>query len=99
MTLSLEPVAKVRESSLKLTDMTEPTLVVAMATALASVGAAMLEKLTEENTTGADEPPQAVWLIPTPAKAADSGSKGTPESACKMERRERLEVFDMGTLN
>jgi hypothetical protein len=65
--------------SLKLTDMTEPTVVVAMAAALASVGAAILEKLTEENVTGADEPPQAVWVKPTAAKAPDSGSRGTPD--------------------
>jgi hypothetical protein len=79
--------------------MTEPTVVVAMAAAFAREGAAMFEKLTEENRTGAVEPPHPVRLKPTPAKAADSGSKGTPDSACKMERRERLEVFDMGTLN
>jgi hypothetical protein len=76
--------------SLKFTDITEPTLVVAMAAALASEGAAILEKLTDENLAEADDPAlaQPVVVRPTPAKAADKGSSGTPDSACKIERRE-----------
>jgi hypothetical protein len=68
--------------------MVEPTVVVAMAAALANVGAAMLEKLTEVNVA-AEEPPQPT-LSPAAAKAPDKGNKGMPDKTCKIERRETL---------
>jgi hypothetical protein len=68
-----------------------------MAAALANVGAAILEKLTDESLTVAEAPTLALAFVGrlTPTKAADNGSKGTPESACNRERREKFGVFDM----
>lgn len=81
-------------ASLKLTVITEPAVVVAMAAALASEGAAMPEKLTDVNVAAAVvPPPQAV--SEKLASAVDSGNKGAPASACSRERRENWVVFDM----
>jgi len=62
--------------------MVEPTVVVAMAAALTSDGAAIEEKLTELNATGGTvvPPPQAVRLNPAAPRADDNGNSGAPAS-------------------
>ena len=68
-------------ASLKLTVMTDPTVVVAMAAGLARVGAAIEEKLTELKVTGGTvvlPPPQAVRPNPAAPRADDNGSNGAP---------------------
>jgi hypothetical protein len=79
-----------------LTDITEPTVVVAIAAAFPRLGALVLEKLTELNVMGVstEPPPQAV--NDRPANADDKGNKGAPANACNKERREKLGVFDIG---
>ena len=69
--------------------MTEPTLVVAMAAALASVGAGMELKLTPvmPATVVASVPPQALRSA-LPAIADERGSIGPAESIFRTFRRE-----------
>jgi hypothetical protein len=78
--------------------MTEPTVVVAIAAALANVGAGMLLKLTllkvaeAPNAPGdanaAVPPPQAVNKALVPVMAPARGSMGMPANICKTRRRE-----------
>ena len=81
--------------SSKVSVITEPVVVVAMAAALASVGAGMLLKLTLWNTGTVDEsPPQAASALAADTEEA-KGSKGAPLSRDSRRRRES-EAGEMG---
>src|SRR5512133_2936857 len=76
--------------------MTEPTLVVAMAAALASVGAAMEEKLTPlkladaaKGAATASSPPPQADSSRLPAKVDARGSMGAPAKSCRARRRDK----------
>ena len=81
--------------SLKFTDITEPTVVVAMAAALAKLGADVLEKSTDLKVIGTAVEPPPQPASDRPASAELSGSKGAPASTWSKERRETLVIFDM----
>jgi len=77
--------------------MTEPTAVVAIAAALANVGAGMLLKLTllkvgdalsAEGNAAVVPPPQAVSKALVPVMAPARGSIGIPANICKTRRRD-----------
>jgi hypothetical protein len=76
--------------SLNDTVMVEPTVVVAMAAGLASVGAAIELKLTPLRVGASLLPPHAVTENPAAASAVDSGSMGAPAKNFNSWRRDAM---------
>jgi len=85
-------------SLLKFTVMVEPTVVVAMAAGLASVGAAMELKLTLFITTSSP-PPQAASRAVLADSVPARGNKGMPAKSFNAWRREVSAVCFMRILS
>ena len=86
------------DSSEYVTLSAEPTVVVAIAAGLASVGAAMGVKLADLNAgaSGASPSPPQADSRPAPDTPAPKGSSGRPANIFRVLRRVGVKVWDMG---